>query len=685
MSLLGYIINSKFKTVKKIFAFIFCLLSFFEGWAEAKDSLKAFVSLKPDQEQIVKVTGDLQPNLLYLSPLKAYPSQCLKLITPRLDTVRMYRINQGVSELIYSREGLADVQKKYIHYILPLKDLSDTDSFVLEIKSSYKISFKMILEEEENSRNREQIFELWFSLFSGIMIVMIIYNLFLFVSIRDKAYLWYVLYILTVLFTQLSIFGFGSKYLWHHNEWMSYQAVNIFTSLVGIASLEFFKIFNQTKENFPVTTRYLNIHHVIYVCALIYSFLDIKNVPFAYTIISANASILSTLGLILAFILLKRGFRPAKFFIVAWLVFIVGIVLYILKDFGMAPLNFITRYMMPIGSALETVILSLALADRINILKKEKEESQARTLAEMEKNAELIKNQNVVLEKTVAERTAELNKTVIDLKQTQSQLVASEKLASLGQLTAGIAHEINNPINFVSSNIEPLKADINDLIHLLNLYKEKVRQLNLEEFKTVEQFEEEIDLQYTISEIQTLMKGIREGADRTTEIVSSLRTFARTDELAVQTVNINDTIDSTLTILKNNLGRINVNKNYEDLPEIEAYAGRLNQAIMNVLTNAIQAIKSKFDNEAQGNIDISTAIQDQKVRISIADNGPGIPEEFVDKIFEPFFTTKDVGMGTGLGLSITYGIIEQHKGKIYVEEHGNTGTTITIEIPTEQT
>lgn len=642
------------------------------------------LNLVPDEDITLTLAGGLTSNQFILIQENPSSDQCLKLVTPRLDSVWLYQKKNGQWLLQYQRIGFRDLDKKDIHYIIPLPKGEEQDSLKLEIKSSYKITFKLILEERETSYRREQTFELWFSLFTGIMLVMIVYNLFLFFSVKDRIYLYYVLYILTVLFTQLSIFGVASKFIWPGNEWLNYQAVNLFTSLVGIASLEFFKRFNNIKENFPLASKLLNIHHVVYVLALVYSFYDFSNVPNAYSLISANATVLSIIALTLGFKLVQTGYRPAKFFLVAWVVFIIGVVLYIMKDFGFAPLNFITRYMMPIGSAMETVILSLALADRINTLKKEKEASQAQALREMERNQQLIEQQNIVLEQKVEERTAELEKTLTDLRQTQSQLVAAEKLASLGQLTAGIAHEINNPINFVSSNIEPLKADIKDLIQLLNLYKEKAKQLRLDDFKSAEAFEQEIDLEYTISEIDTLMKGIREGADRTTEIVSSLRTFSRSDEFSLQTVDINDTIDSAITILKNNIGQIQVLKDYGALPEIEGYAGKLNQAIMNVLNNSIQAIKEYHENEKDGTIIIQSELLGEWIKISISDNGSGIAEEIIDRVFEPFFTTKEVGKGTGLGLSITYGIIEQHHGKIYVEEHRQGGTKITIELPIKQ-
>jgi hypothetical protein len=276
--------------VFRIPAFIFCILSFFTSEAINADS--QFVQLTPNQEITAEVSDGLSANDFYLFHDNQFPSQSLKLVTPTLDTVRLYQINNGQYQLIYFREGLKQKNKNFIHYIVPLLNGVNPDSFKLEIKSSFKLRFKMVLEETEVSHKKEQIFELWFSLFTGIMLVMIIYNLFLFFSVRDNIYLLYVLYILTVLFTQLSIFGVAAKYLWAGNEWLNYQSVNIFTSLVGIASLEFFKKFNQIKDFFPKADKVLNIHHVVYVLALIYSFSDKSNVPTAYGLISVNATVL---------------------------------------------------------------------------------------------------------------------------------------------------------------------------------------------------------------------------------------------------------------------------------------------------------------------------------------------------------------------------------------------------------
>jgi signal transduction histidine kinase len=260
------------------------------------------------------------------------------------------------------------------------------------------------------------------------------------------------------------------------------------------------------------------------------------------------------------------------------------------------------------------------------------------------------------------------------------QLVQAEKMASLGQLTAGIAHEINNPINFVSSNIEPLKNDISDVLEVLHKYEEVIENKSLKiHFQKVEERKHELELDYVQEEIHALLKGIEEGAVRTKEIVKGLRIFSRLDENDIKQFNVHEGLDSTLTLLKSKLGdRIEVIKQYGTLPLIEGYPGKINQVFMNILTNAVHATPQK------GKITITTYMQEDTVRICIRDTGTGMTPEVKRRIFEPFFTTKDVGEGTGLGLAISFGVIEQHKGKITVESEVGKGTEFIITLPVTQ-
>lgn len=278
------------------------------------------------------------------------------------------------------------------------------------------------------------------------------------------------------------------------------------------------------------------------------------------------------------------------------------------------------------------------------------------------------------MDRLVMERTREL-------KRVQQQMIESDKMASLGQLTAGVAHEMNNPINFVVASTEPLRRDIEDLIRLLNRYRETVQQQGLDEaFREAARAEEAIDVDYTVQEVSQLLDGIAEGGRRTAEIVKGLRAFSRLDEDDLKSASVLEGIDSTLTLLYRSYAqRIRVAREYDAVPDIECYPGKLNQVFMNLLSNAIQAIPD------EGEIRIAVRHVDPSIEIRITDTGVGMSDEVRRRIFEPFFTTKDVGMGTGLGLSISYGIIERHHGRMEVESRVGQGTTVTVTLPVRQT
>jgi len=297
------------------------------------------------------------------------------------------------------------------------------------------------------------------------------------------------------------------------------------------------------------------------------------------------------------------------------------------------------------------------------------------TNKKLEENSKSLENQKIKIERKNKQLELAMNK----LKEAQNQLVQSEKMASIGQLTAGIAHEINNPINFVSSNISPLKRDLDDIIKLLELCTKAAKNGELDkECKNIENFKVEIEYDLILTEVKQLLNGIEEGAKRTMEIVRGLRNFSRLDEGEKKLADINEGIDSTLLMLRNQLkNRIEVIKNYGSLPQFLCYPGKLNQVFMNIINNASQSI------EGDGLIEISTWFKNKSIFISIKDNGIGMPKKVIDHIFEPFYTTKDVGKGTGLGLSISYGIVQEHKGDIQVKSSPGKGTEFIITLPVE--
>jgi len=255
------------------------------------------------------------------------------------------------------------------------------------------------------------------------------------------------------------------------------------------------------------------------------------------------------------------------------------------------------------------------------------------------------------------EKNRNLEELFNELKETQSQLIQSEKMSSLGQLVAGVAHELNNPIGYLYANMKELQKYI-DLL------------------KQSEKGKIEASVEYIKEDIDQLILESVEGSKRVKIIVENLRKFSRLDEAEFKYADIHEGLDSTIMLIEKELGeRVKLHKNYADMPPVSCMPGHLNQVFLNMLLNAVQAIKG------DGNIWISTAIEDDKVIITFKDDGKGIPKKSIDKIFEPFFTTKPVGMGTGLGLSISYGIIQEHGGEIKVKSKKKNGTTFIISIP----
>ena len=277
-------------------------------------------------------------------------------------------------------------------------------------------------------------------------------------------------------------------------------------------------------------------------------------------------------------------------------------------------------------------------------------------------------------------KNKELEETLKKVKEMHTQLILSEKMASLGQITAGIAHEIKNPLNFIQGNIEPLKRDLKDILTILKKYESVIDEQKIQHtFSEVESLKDETDFPYIVDEINKLIEGITEGTNRTTQIVKSLGSFSRTEEDKFIKTTIHEGIDSTLTLLGSKIReRIIIHKEYGDIPDIECLPSKLNQVFMNVLTNATQAIDEK------GEIFIKTSSDRKMVRISIKDTGRGMSKEVQKHLFEPFFTTKEIGKGTGLGLSITYSIVEQHQGNIIVKSEPGNGAEFIISLPVTQ-
>jgi two-component system NtrC family sensor kinase len=609
----------------------------------------------------------------------------LDIPNPIIDEADLYTINgQQVDSVKNSNyEPLRNRQYNHQFYLLNISlKKGDTVDCYLRLKSNQQIlaplslkTAKTIVPEISNTDTRTGIY-------LGIMLVMFLYNLFIYFTTKDRDYIVYCHYIFWVALTQMSLTGYSHRFLWTDNLWLSKNMVIFCGAMSGLATIMFAKSFLHTRQIVRKLDIALNVTVGFYTVALILLFTG--NGVIAFQVVNLTAAIVSILIMIVAFAVYRKKQASAKFFLISWSIFFTSILIFVFKDYNIVPYNLFTVHSVEIGSALEAIFLSFALANKINILKGEKEASQAERLLALQENARIIREQNVVLETKVNERTHELNESLHDLKQAQSQLVESEKMASLGQLTAGIAHEINNPINFVTSNINPLKRDVEMILDVMSTI-ESVSQsdaTDAEKQQKIADYKEEIDFDYLVIEIRHLIKGIHEGASRTAEIVKGLKIFSRLDEDDLKKTDINEGMESTLIIANNLLNtNIKVITEYGGLPLVECYAGKLNQVFLNILSNAIYAVNKKFGNNPGGEIKISTTNDGENVVITITDNGTGMTEEAMKKIFEPFFTTKEVGEGTGLGMSIAYNTIKKHNGQILLNSVLGEGTEFVLKIP----
>lgn len=605
----------------------------------------------------------------------------------RLNAAKIEKLNQTGNNLLYemrqnSKPGFAFSLNVHV---------DDTATFYLKANSFHPLVLPMFIMKAGDLAEKTNSENLIFGLYFGIMLSLLLYNLFLFASTKDLSYLFYVIFLFFLSFAQTTISGYGFKYFWPGNPVVNRYALTITSAAAGITGILFSIFFLRIGYYFK------NIIYILSVVVLLYIVVIISGISgnnqLSYDLLNYSGVAGGVLLIVVSYMVGKKGYKPAYFYFGAWIFFLVGIIVFSLRNFAVLPYTTLTTYAIYIGSAIEAILLSTALADRINSLRKEKEESQAYALKISQENENLIREQNVVLEQKVTERTNELmttnsqlSKALDDLQDAQIQLVEAEKMASLGQLTAGIAHEINNPINFVKSNIRPLSLDIQDLFDIITDYNQLHDQQNgglHEKLNEVYEKQESMDLNFIKTEIGQLIKGIEDGAERTAEIVRGLRTFSRLDESELKIANIHEGINSTIVLVRNTMPPyIRIDKDFKAKGSLECFPGKLNQVIMNILNNAIQAIGEKKDIAAEEYIMISTAdTDDDKIVIKIKDTGPGMNDEVKHRIFEPFFTTKSVGVGTGLGMAIVFKIIQEHRGKIEIISELGKGAEFILTLP----
>jgi two-component system NtrC family sensor kinase len=604
----------------------------------------------------------------------------LDLRQSNLDAVTFYSKQDSIS--MDDRTKISDRTIHNQNYIFNITiPQGEYATYFLKVKSGDQIQLPAAIGTSQKILQELGTKDMYFGIYSGILFAMLLSAILIFSKTKDKIYLLYVGYISIVFLTQANFQGYTLRFIWPNNPAFERYSVYVFSAVVGIIGSVFIIHYLQLRKNANWSIKYFYGIFFIYPLVVIPAFFGYFN--FSYNVLQIIAATSAFFVLYVAIYCWKKNVNQAGNLVVAWSIFLVGIVIFVMKDFGLVPFNILTSNTMTIGSAIEGMLLSFGLADKINQLKLEKEESDAMRI-------KAIESQNEVLEIKVHERTAELEEAkdhiqaqYDHLRITQKQLLESEKLAGLGQMTAGIAHELNNPINFVSSNVGPLHRDIEDVVSLLNDYQNLPENPSAEEISALKTKYVTTDIDYVQKEIHQLLKGIEEGSKRTAEIVRGLRIFARADKDTLVSANINECLQSTIVVMKSvTKGEVILTKEFaSDMPHIECFPGKLNQVIANLVSNAVYATKQKGKTVSERQIEIRSYHDEKFVHISVKDNGCGISDELKENIFVPFFTTKNVGEGTGLGLSIAMGIIEEHQGEIEVVSTPGVGSEFIIHLP----
>lgn len=619
----------------------------------------------------------------YLKNNTKNDSLLLKISFPSLDTLYLFTIYDNKVQLgEYGGEYLNFNYRKYKdpNYVIKIPaPKNKTLTVLLFVASKDPLHVPVSIGSEIKIVNSLFIKNTVSGIYFGIMLAIVLYNLFLFLSTRDKTYLFYSIYISLTTLTQTSLQGYPFMYLYPNSPFIAEIGLFIFPALTNLAGLEFArKYFNlpQLSKSLNIINTLLYLPFIISIALCLYNQYKVS-----YTLMEIGSTLVSIQLIVICIKGIKSKYKPSYYFLIAWITFLTGVIVFVLKDFGVLPYIDYTRYTMTIGTAIETIILSLALANRINILEKEKELAQKNTIELMKENEVILMNQNITLENNVKFRTQELEQANKNLKETEAILVQSEKMASLGRLISGISHEINNPINFITSSIQPLKRDINDVLLTYDEFERIIPELETKHREFLKEKIEKSDITYVKEEIEELLNGIEVGANRTADIVKSLRIFSSSEiDEEKRNYDISIGISSTLLILRNEITKSNITviNEFSEPLYLSCYPTKINQIFMNLINNSIHAVQDeKVKNKI---IEINKKIQDNMLVIEISDSGPGIDDNIIDKIWEPFFTTKEVGKGTGMGLSIVYSNVIIHKGAISVSKINNR-TVFQINLP----
>ncbi len=604
----------------------------------------------------------------------------LQIGSPFIDSIALYAVNGSqVQEVQLSGDNYVFSQRavKVTTFLFPLNvPMGAKQTYLLRTKTMQPFFFPLRIGTLGSFMENTHKLDFIQGIYLGFMLLILLYNLFLYFSIRENIYLYYVAYVASITWFMSTVFQYVFEYLWPGTPVINQYAVAS-SALTMLTATLFTREFLHTHKLAPRLHQFsiIFIGLGILVFTLVFT-------PFKITALKlaqAGIMLMAIYFLIAGVTVFRKGYHPAKFYLIAWSFLILGFIAAILESVNVLPVMYYINSMQ-IGSAIEVTLLSFALADRINIYKKQREEAQAKALSIAQEKAELIQEQNVQLEQKVAERTMALTKSLTDLKEAQSQLIQSEKMANLGELTAGVAHEIQNPLNFVTNFSE--------------LNKELIEELKVERQKAESERNKETENEI-LNNIDQNLEQINHHGKRADAIVKGMLQHSRISTGQKEPTDINKLADEFLRLsyhglrAKDKSFNADIKKDFDkSIPKVNIVPQDIGRVLLNLFNNAFYAVNAKLTAYSQQLtpdykplVSVQTKELNDKVEIVVKDNGNGIPQNLVDKIFQPFFTTKPTGQGTGFGLSLSYDIIKAHGGEIKVKSKEGEGTEFIIQLP----
>ncbi len=596
----------------------------------------------------------------------------LEIASAILDYLDLYFVQDGVVTAYRTGERLPYHSRPVDHRnfifnfsIAPARDIQ----ILIRVANHDGIheALPLIVWQPEAFRKYDANLNLILGIYLGILLIMIFYNLFVYFSVRDPGYLFYVLYIFCFASFFFAYHGLAFQLLWPESPWMANHSLFLFGNMSAIFLVFFVVTFLNLKDYSRTLRNLFGLFALAFLCGFLSNFF----VKYSTTAVLLIGTTLPGTALIFiaSFYCWKKGHKSSKYLILAFTVFLLGAFFIFLKISAALPSNFFTENALFFGSAMEVTLLSLGLADRINSMKAEKETAQREALA-------LKDDMNTRLEQQVKERTEHLMQALAELKSAQSMLVSSEKKSALMKIAAGIAHELNNPLNYIAAGFSGFKQVYRDIQNVLNDIlgaNDNAEAVELKEY-----------FKSQFSKSDKLMTGIQKGVEKSAAVISELRGVTGVDGDTMEELSILELIESALNRAqsqsreKGNMNEIRVTLNVSDTIVLELNRDVILQALKNVCMNSIYFSNQNSDPEIR--ISALWNNDESACGISIENNGPGITKDIEQKIFDGFVTTRDIGAGRGLGLFQSRSLLESIHGSIELTDNGRESGWVRFEI-----